>query len=119
MNLNENDALGVNRRDFLKSGSLVSRMTVLGRGRVIVLANAVAAREAKTSFFQSGLQMRSDPQRLFLLPFIRSGALGKSFMARAQWHKKTSWRTASSNPEQEKLLNWRLSKETSLGLIGE
>src|SRR5207249_1715473 len=66
-----------------------------------------------------GLQMRADPQRLFLLPFIRSGALGKSFMARAQWHKKQSWRTASSNPEQEKALNWRLSKETSLGLIGE
>jgi len=40
-------------------------------------------------------------------------------MARAQWHKKMSWRTASSNPEQEKALNWRLSKETSLGLIGE
>jgi len=82
-------------------------------------AIAVAARNAKRCVFQSGLQLRSDPQRLFLLPFIRAGALGKSFMARAQWHKKTSWRTASSNPEQEKALNWRLSKETSLGLIGE
>src|SRR4051794_31962374 len=35
-------------------------------------AIAIAAREAKRSVFQSGLQMRSDPQRLFLLPFIRS-----------------------------------------------
>jgi predicted dehydrogenase len=40
-------------------------------------------------------------------------------MARAQWHKKTSWRATSSSPEQEKALNWRLSKATSLGLIGE
>ena len=63
--------------------------------------------------------MRSDPQRHFLLPFIRSGALGKSVQARAQWHKKTSWRAASPNPEREKALNWRLAKSTSLGLIGE
>ena len=80
---------------------------------------ALAAKAAKQLVFQAGLQMRSDPQRHFLLPFIRSGALGKSVMARAQWHKKTSWRATSSSPEQEKALNWRLSKATSLGLIGE
>ncbi|MCX6930944.1 MAG: Gfo/Idh/MocA family oxidoreductase, partial [Verrucomicrobia bacterium] len=80
---------------------------------------ALAAKAAKHLAFQAGLQMRSDKQRLFLLPFIRTGALGKTLFARAQWHKKTSWRAASSNPEQEKALNWRLSKETSLGLIGE
>jgi predicted dehydrogenase len=80
---------------------------------------ALAAKAAKQLVFQAGLQMRSEPQSNFLLPFIRSGALGKTVLARAQWHKKTSWRTASSNPEQEKALNWRLSKATSLGLIGE
>jgi predicted dehydrogenase len=80
---------------------------------------ARAAKAAKQLVFQCGLQMRSDPQRHFLLPFIRSGALGKSVQARAQWHKKTSWRSASPNPEREKALNWRLNKATSLGLIGE
>jgi len=80
---------------------------------------ALAAKAAKNVVFQTGLQMRSDKQRLFLLPFIRSGALGKTVLARAQWHKKTSWRSASPNPEREKALNWRLSKATSLGLIGE
>jgi predicted dehydrogenase len=80
---------------------------------------ALAAKKAKKQIFQAGLQMRADPQRQFLLPFIRTGALGKTVMARAQWHKKQSWRTASSDPEQEKALNWRLSKATSTGLIGE
>ena len=80
---------------------------------------ALAAKTAKHLIFQAGLQMRSDKQRLFLLPFIRTGALGKTVLARAQWHKKTSWRATSSNPEQEKALNWRLNKATSLGLIGE
>jgi predicted dehydrogenase len=80
---------------------------------------ALAAKAAKRQIFQPGLQMRSDPQRRFLLPFIRSGALGTTILARAQWHTKTSWRVASPNPEQEKALNWRLNKATSLGLIGE
>ena len=80
------------------------------------------ARAAKAAFrqnFQPGLQMRSDPQRHFLLPFIRSGALGHAVMARAQWHKKTSWRSASPNPEHEKEINWRLDKSLSPGLVGE
>ena len=82
-------------------------------------AIAVAARDAVGQVFQPGLQFRSDPQRHFLLPFIRSGALGKSIMARAQWHKKDSWRSASPNPEREKALNWRLNQATSPGLVGE
>ncbi len=80
---------------------------------------ALAAKAAKQVIFQSGLQMRCDPERLFLMPFIRSGALGQPVMVRAQWHRKQSWRSAAANPEREKALNWRLSNATSLGLIGE
>jgi predicted dehydrogenase len=80
---------------------------------------AAAAKAASRQVFQSGLQIRSEPQRHFLLPFIRSGALGKFVMARAQWHKKTSWRASSPKPEREKELNWRLDKSLSLGLAGE
>lgn len=82
-------------------------------------AIALAAKDATGQVFQSGLQMRSDPQRHFLLPFIRSGALGRSVEARAQWHKKASWRAASPSAEREKDINWRLSKATSPGLVGE
>jgi predicted dehydrogenase len=82
-------------------------------------AIAQAAKAAPGLVFQAGLQMRSDPQRHFLLPFIRSGALGKSVMARAQFHKKQTWRQTSPNPEREKAVNWRLDKEVSLGLVGE
>jgi len=82
-------------------------------------AIALAAKDSVGKVFQPGLQARSDPQRHFLLPFIRSGALGKSLLARAQWHKKQSWRAASPNAEREKAVNWRLSKATSTGLVGE
>jgi predicted dehydrogenase len=82
-------------------------------------AIALAAKEASAQVFQAGLQSRSDPQRHFLFPFIRSGALGKSVMARAHWHKKQSWRQASPNADREKAINWRLKNATSPGLVGE
>ncbi len=82
-------------------------------------AIAKAARDAAAQVFQPGLSLRSDPQRHFLLQFIRTGAIGKDVMARAQWHKKQSWRFTSANPDREKEINWRLSKEHSLGLAGE
>ncbi len=82
-------------------------------------AIAMAAKAAKQVIFQAGLQLRADPQRHFLVPFIRSGAIGTSLSARGQFHKKQSWRATSPKPEREKELNWRLSKETSVGLIGE
>jgi len=82
-------------------------------------AIALAAKNSVGQVFQAGLQLRSDPGRLFLLPFIRSGALGKPVMARGQWHKKQSWRAASPNPEREKAINWRLDQALSPGLIGE
>jgi len=80
---------------------------------------ARAARAAVGQVFHVGLAQRSEPQRNFLLKFVRSGALGKFVVSRAQWHKKQSWRQTSPNADREKAINWRLSKETSLGLIGE
>lgn len=82
-------------------------------------AIALAAKAAKQQVFQVGLQLRADPQRYFLVPFIRSGALGSFLSARGQFHKKQSWRATSPKPEREKELNWRLSKDTSCGLVGE
>jgi predicted dehydrogenase len=75
-------------------------------------AIAKAARDAIGQVFQPGLALRSDPQRHFLLQFIRTGAIGKNIMARSQWHKKQSWRFTSANADREKEINWRLAKDT-------
>ena len=80
---------------------------------------ARAARDTMKSYFQAGLLLRSDPQRKFLLPFVRSGAMGQNIKTRAQWHKKTSWKRAAPTQERETELNWRLRKASSTGLIGE
>jgi predicted dehydrogenase len=82
-------------------------------------AIARAAQSAFKLVFQAGLQERAHPQRQFLRPFIRSGALGRNVFARAQWHKKGSWARTASAPERETELNWRLRQATSTGLMGE
>lgn len=82
-------------------------------------AIARAAAAATTQYVQSGLLLRSDPQRRFLLDFIRAGAAGRTLRAAAHWHKKQSWRRTSPNAEREAELNWRLRRETSTGLVGE
>jgi predicted dehydrogenase len=82
-------------------------------------AIATAARDAVKILFQPGLQERSHPQRHFLVPYIRGGALGKDVTARAQSHQKNSWRRESPNAQRASDLNWRLDQKTSTGLMGE
>ncbi len=82
-------------------------------------AMAQAASQASDQIFQVGLLSRTHPNYRSVFQFIRSGALGKATMARAQWHAKESWRRASPNREREIAQNWRLDAEVSTGLIGE
>lgn len=103
----------------LKSGKHVYCESPLGGTVEDAKAIAKAAAEHPQQNFQAGLQFRSEPQRHFMFPFMRAGAIGKAVHARTQWHKKTSWRFVSPNTEREKLINWRLDPELSPGLVGE
>lgn len=80
---------------------------------------AKASLKNPKSYFQAGLQLRSDPELLNIQKFIAAGAMGRTVEARSQYHKKQSWRRGAANPEREKELNWRLDKGLSTGLIGE
>lgn len=82
-------------------------------------AMAQAAQQASKQIFQTGLLYRSDPLQRSLFSFIRSGAIGKATMVRAQWHAKQSWRRASPSRERERSQNWRLDAEVTTGLVGE
>ncbi len=85
--------------------------------KAIALAGKGAA--SKNLIFQAGLQTRANPQHHHVVKFIQAGAMGRPVFARSQYHKKTSLRRASPNPDREKALNWRLSRATSPGLVGE
>ena len=80
---------------------------------------ALAAKNTPKLIFQAGLQTRANPQHHHVVNFVRAGAMGRPVSARSQYHKKNSMRRASPNSEREKALNWRLARETSVGLVGE
>jgi predicted dehydrogenase len=82
-------------------------------------AIADAAAAARGQIFQSGLKYRSNPQHRGVFQFIRSGAIGRGVAARAQWHRKQSWRRASATTARERELNWRVDAAVSTGLMGE
>jgi predicted dehydrogenase len=80
---------------------------------------AGAALAAPKLVFQAGLQGRANPLYKHVSQFIKSGVLGVAAQVSAQWNKKQSWRRVAPTPERETEINWRLSKQTSAGLIGE
>lgn len=103
----------------LKAGKQVYCEAPIGHTIEDARAIAEAAKAAPFQVFQPGLGLRSDPQRRFVFDFVKAGAAGRIAKARAQWHKKQSWRRTSPNPEREKETNWRLDPAISAGLIGE
>lgn len=82
------------------------------------IAAAAKALPAK-QIFQAGLQYRENPQNHHVLKFVRTGATGRIAVSRGQSNKKQSWRRSSPNGDRERALNWRLYKDTSIGLPGE
>jgi predicted dehydrogenase len=81
-------------------------------------AIAVAGKGMK-GVFQAGLQQRANPLYHHVVKFVRTGVVGNVAQARAQWHRKQSWRRAARDPNVERRLNWRLYRESSAGLLGE
>jgi len=68
---------------------------------------------------QVGLQRRSSLLYQVAMEMIRRGALGKITFVRAQWHRNSNWRRPVADPKLERLINWRMYKEYSGGLMAE
>jgi len=77
-----------------------------------------AAAHAK-QVLQIGLQRRSSVLYNIAMEMIRKGALGKITFVRAHWHRNSDWRRPVPDPKFERLLNWRMYREYSGGLMAE
>jgi predicted dehydrogenase len=72
--------------------------------------------------FQVGLQYTYAPWYREAITRIQAGKLGKITQIYAYWHRNNSWRRPVPDPNDkklERLINWRLYKEYSGGLIAE
>jgi predicted dehydrogenase len=68
---------------------------------------------------QVGLQRRSSVLYQVAMEMVRKGALGKVMFVRANWHRNSNWRRPVPDPKLERLINWRMYKEYSGGLLAE
>lgn len=83
-------------------------------------ARSIAARaQAAGKIFAVGLQLRSNRHFEHALKFLEVEAVGRLALGAGSHHVNNSWRRAASDANYERQLNWRLSPDVSLGLLGE
>ncbi len=73
----------------------------------------------KQSVFQTGHQYHSSPLYQRARQIINEGYLGDITAFECQWNRNGDWRRPVPDPKWERLINWRMYKEYSGGLIAE
>lgn len=68
---------------------------------------------------QIGHQRRYNPDYRHAYKLVQDGVLGKITHVRAQWNRNGSWRRPCPDPKLEGLVNWRLYRKSSQGLMAE
>ena len=69
--------------------------------------------------FFSGQQRLFDPRYIKVMELVHAGTFGDIEGIRAYWFRNGDWRRPVPSPELERLINWRLYKEHSKGLMTE
>lgn len=69
--------------------------------------------------FFSGQQRLFDPRYIKVMELVHAGTFGDIEGIRAYWFRNGNWRRPVPSPELERLINWRLYKEHSKGLMTE
>lgn len=69
--------------------------------------------------FQTGLQYRYAPWYRQAIDRIRNGEIGRVTHVYGYWHRNYNWRRPVPDPSLEHLINWRLYREFSGGLLAE
>jgi len=79
----------------------------------------VAAARESGRHFQTGLQYRYAPWYREAIQRIRDGEIGEVTHVYGYWHRNYNWRRSVPDPSLERLINWRLYREYSGGLLAE
>lgn len=69
--------------------------------------------------FQVGYQWQSSPLFNKIHKMVQDGECGEITHIRCNYNRNTDWRTKTDDPKMERLLNWRMYREYSGGLMAE
>ncbi|MEM6525673.1 MAG: Gfo/Idh/MocA family oxidoreductase [Bacteroidota bacterium] len=75
--------------------------------------------QKKDLVFQTGHQYHSSPLYKKVRDIIRSGYIGEVTAYHCQWNRRTDWRKPVPDSKFERMINWRMYREYSGGLIAE
>ncbi len=81
--------------------------------------NVVDATRRTGQIFQVGHQMRYASWIVESVNRVRKGDIGEPTHVYGYWHRSDNWRREVPNPSLEHLMNWRLYRESSGGLLEE
>ncbi|UII21021.1 Gfo/Idh/MocA family protein [Fulvivirga ligni] len=105
--------------DALDAGKHVYCEKTMMRGIDMIQKTITKAQANPKLIFQTGHQYHSSELYRKAREIIRSGYIGDITAYRCQWNRNGDWRRQVPDPKWERLINWRMYKEYSGGLIAE
>ena len=69
--------------------------------------------------FQTGHQYHSSRLYRHIVELVRQGKIGELTAIECQWNRNGNWRRPVPDPKWERLINWRMYREYSGGLVAE
>ncbi len=69
--------------------------------------------------FQTGHQYHSSRLYRHIVELVQAGKIGAVGAIECQWNRNGDWRRPTPDPKWEKLINWRMYREFSGGLVAE
>lgn len=104
--------------DALDAGKHVYGEKTLAKGYGEIQSLLEKAKNSR-SIFQTGHQLHSSRLYSHVVELIRNGKIGKIEAFECQYNRNTNWRRPVPSPELEKIINWRMYREFSGGLLAE
>ncbi|MCB0284665.1 MAG: Gfo/Idh/MocA family oxidoreductase [Calditrichaeota bacterium] len=99
-----------------KKHIICQKTMTLNTEEAIALSKAVKKTDR---VFQVAYQWQNHPLFKKIQEMVRGGELGKVTHVRCNYNRNTDWRTKVDDPAMERLLNWRMYREYSGGLMAE
>lgn len=104
--------------DSLDAGKHVYCEKTMAKGYDGINELIVKEKETNT-VFQTGHQYRNSRLYRHVVDLINQGKVGKIQAFECQWNRNGNWRRPVPEPELERIINWRMYREFSGGLLAE
>jgi predicted dehydrogenase len=104
------DAIEAGKHVICEKTLTLNTEDALALSRIVKKSNLV---------FQVGYQWQSSPLFNHICQMVQDGDCGQITHIRCNYNRNTDWRTKLDDPKMERLINWRMYREYSGGLMAE